>query len=343
MMPVTASTASASPILTRPLSWRRSGCRMSRTARTTRTTGTSTASTPTAPAVTAWITLPAAPERPNHSRAAMTTARASRSRATPSLRSAGSSPRASLPIRRSVPPIRWAIPSHSPRSIRTGHGARDCCGARPDRPPVPAVGRLPDLADRADRAGEVVRVAIVSSKRCVADAPASPLDHITTRLSPADTREGPDSAHRQDGSGGEKSDTERDEPGDEEDRADGQENDQPARPFASAPQGGEEEAGRHDDGRAQRTGPREPCPPTGQAGGLGEQQADQPQDDEHPGMGVAGAEEGRLERGGGDVTADDASHEVAAGRHGGGRQDGDARGGECGLGKFEHGDLLELI
>src|SRR5690606_22832444 len=115
---------------------------------------------PTLPAVTAWMTVPAAPERPNHSRAATMIASASSSRATPSLRSAGSSPRAPLPIRRRVPPMTWAIPNHSPRTIRTGHGARGLLGARLDRPPARVAALLLGLLDRADRAGEVVRVAM---------------------------------------------------------------------------------------------------------------------------------------------------------------------------------------
>src|SRR5690606_39268031 len=115
---------------------------------------------PTLPAVTAWTTVPAAPERPNHSRAATTIASARSSRATPSLRSAGSSPRAPLPIRRSVPPMTWAIPNHSPRTARTGHGGRDGLGARLDRPPERAAELALGLAGRADRAGEVVRVAM---------------------------------------------------------------------------------------------------------------------------------------------------------------------------------------
>ncbi|HLV05204.1 hypothetical protein [uncultured Georgenia sp.] len=54
----------------------------------------------------------------------------------------------------------WAIPNHSPRTIRTGHGARGLLGARLDRPPARVAALLLGLLDRADRAGEVVRVAM---------------------------------------------------------------------------------------------------------------------------------------------------------------------------------------
>src|SRR5690625_49168 len=350
MMPVTATTAIAIPIVTRPLSLPRSGWRMSRTARTARTTGSSTASSPMLPAVTAWMTVPAAPERPNHSRAATTTASASSSRATPSFRSAGSSPRAPLPIRRSVPPMTWAIPSHSPRTIRIGHGGRDGLGARLDRPPVRAVERVLGLPDRADRAGEVVRVAMGSSKRCVADAPAGPLNHTDPRVRRVDTRAWPDSSGspgQRTGSAAGDSDAQqqagpqREEAGEQEGRAEVEQHDEAVGPLPSGTEGGEEEAGGHEDRRDEHAGAGEPGPPAAQRGGLREEQAHQPEHDEDPRVGVAGAEERRLERRRRDASADHAGHEPAAGGDGGRREDGDPGRDLGGRREFEHGDLLD--
>src|SRR5450756_641580 len=111
------------------------------------------------------MTSPVVPGRPNHSRAAMTTASPSSVKASPSRRCAGSSSRAPWPIRRAVPPIRWAPPIQIPRTTRTGK-ARLRAPARPLRarprapPPAP---RLPVRARVAEagRPGEDVRVAMI--------------------------------------------------------------------------------------------------------------------------------------------------------------------------------------
>src|SRR5690606_18566903 len=73
----------------------------------------------------------------------------------------------------------------------------------------------------------------------------------------------------------------------------------------------EEEPGRHQDGRPQHAA-REVCEEPGHAGLRHEHRHDEPEDDEHAGVGVAGAEVGALEVVGGHGAADDAEQEASS-------------------------------
>ncbi len=75
------------------------------------------------PATTAWMTSPATPCTPHHSRAATTTARPIRAKPRPSRRCSGSRSRAELPTRRTAPPARCETPIQVPRTARSGSGS----------------------------------------------------------------------------------------------------------------------------------------------------------------------------------------------------------------------------
>ena len=119
-----------SPMPIRPPASASCGCRRMRTPRPSSTSGTTRPTRPKVPATTACTTWPTGPCRSHHSTAATTVARPSSASPIPSRRWAGSRSRALLPIRRARAPTRWAMPSHRPRSTRTGHGGPTRRGLR---------------------------------------------------------------------------------------------------------------------------------------------------------------------------------------------------------------------
>src|SRR5689334_2055507 len=168
-----------------------------------RTSGSTSATRPMVPATTAWTTCPTGPRSPHHSTAATTVASPSSARPSPSRRCAGSSPRALVPIRRAMPPTRWASPSQTARSIRpiprsTGPGNLGAECLVVER--LELFDERDDLADREDgrvdvrllllvdgRARVDVRVAMVRDYPSV--TPATPVTRVTRpRVAPHPTQ-----------------------------------------------------------------------------------------------------------------------------------------------------------
>ncbi len=113
MVPTTTRFVAAS-------SW---GARSMRRPRASSTSGTAYATRPKVPAKTACTTWPKVPETPHHSRAATTTASASRAKPSPSRRCSGSSSAALWPTRRTAPPARCETPIHVLRTAPSGKGS----------------------------------------------------------------------------------------------------------------------------------------------------------------------------------------------------------------------------
>ncbi len=99
------------------------GARRRWTPTASRTRGTAYPTRPKVPATTAWTTVPTAPGIAHHSRAATTTARATKSRPSPSRRCSGSRSRPVSPTLRATEPVAWARPIHVLWTARSGSGS----------------------------------------------------------------------------------------------------------------------------------------------------------------------------------------------------------------------------
>ena len=175
-----------------------SGARSRRRPSSRNAIGSANATRPNVPAATAWMTSPAAPCRPHHSRAATTIASAMKANPMPSRRCSGSRSRAQLPMRRTVPPATCAIPIQVPRTARSGSGRPPPLGFAaglprgaglrdPEEPPRPPEGRedgaRPEEPDRAEE--EVVRVATLAGY-----AKGPPASRVTRMRRPPVPRRG---------------------------------------------------------------------------------------------------------------------------------------------------------
>ena len=191
--PAAANVRAVVPMPMRWLDAWSSGARSRRSPSSRKAIGRANATRPSVPAATAWMTSPATPCRPHHSRAATTMARAMNAKPMPSRRCSGSRSRAEVPMRRTVPPATWAIPIQVPRTARSGSGSPPPLGwalvARvapprgaglrdPDEPPRPAAGRedeaRPEEPERVEE--EVMRVATFAGY-----AKAPPAPRVTRR------------------------------------------------------------------------------------------------------------------------------------------------------------------
>ena len=191
--PAAENVSAVTPMPMRLLDAWSSGARSRRSPSSRNAIGSANATRPSVPAATAWMTSPATPCRPHHSRAATMMASAMKANPMPSRRCSGSSSRAELPMRRTVPPATCAIPIQVPRTARSGSGRPPPLGfARgrpprgaglrdPEEPPRPPEGRedgvRPEEPDRAEE--EVVRVATLAGY-----AKAPPASRVTRMRRP---------------------------------------------------------------------------------------------------------------------------------------------------------------
>ncbi len=190
--PAAENVSAVTPMPMRLLDAWSSGARSRRRPSSRNAIGSANATRPSVPAATAWMTSPATPCRPHHSRAATTMASAMKAKPMPSRRCSGSSSRAELPMRRTVPPATCAIPIQVPRTARSGSGRPPPLGFAaglprgaglrdPDEPPRPPEGRedgaRPEEPDRAEE--EVVRVATLAGY-----AKAPPASRVTRMRRP---------------------------------------------------------------------------------------------------------------------------------------------------------------